>query len=175
MEVLDSILYPLTRWLHIVCGTLILGGTLFFELVLPIATEDLRNEQRFYAFARARLVFRWVVWISIAGLLISGFLTAFRMWNTYYTEATFTFVARWALGHVLVGLVAMIIALLLTLGKRPPEDPIRWMRLNLIILLVVIFLGSATRYFQMAVSERRNSPGQAPPPTLPQTQPSEAK
>jgi uncharacterized membrane protein len=175
MELLDRILYPLTRWLHIVCATLILGGTLFFELVLPIATEDLRNEQRFYAFARARLVFRWVVWISVAGLLISGCLTVFRMWSTYYSETSFTYISRWAMAHVIVGLAAMVIALLLTLGKRPPEDPVRWMRLNLVILLVVLFLGSATRYFQMAMAERRNTTGLAPPPSMPQTQPSEAK
>lgn len=173
MELLDNILFPLTRWTHIVCATLILGGTLFFELVLPIATEDLRNEQRFYAFARARLVFRWVVWISVLGLLLSGAATAYRFWSSYHSEAGFTTASRWVLGHVLVALVAMTIAMLLTIGKRPPEDPVRWMRLNMIILLVVIFLGSATRYFQMAVNEhRQTSPGQAPPPSMPLTQPS---
>ena len=49
---LYDIVYPLSRWLHIVCTTLIVGGTLFFELVLPIAIEDLKREQQLYVFAR---------------------------------------------------------------------------------------------------------------------------
>src|SRR5207245_2611809 len=76
---LYDIVYPLSRWLHIVCTTLIVGGTLFFELVLPIAIEDLKREQQLYVFARARLVFRWVVWIGVAGLLLSGVVSLHRM------------------------------------------------------------------------------------------------
>jgi uncharacterized membrane protein len=173
-ELLDSILYPLTRWVHIVCTTLIVGGTLFYELVLPIAMEDLRNEQRLYAFARARLVFRWVVWLSVVGLLVSGSLTMLRMWNTYYHDVTLTYVGRWALSHMAIGFLAIIIALLLTIGSRPPENPVRWMRLNLVVLAVVIFLGSASGFFRFALQNRQQEgQGQVPPPTTTTTLPVE--
>jgi hypothetical protein len=149
---LYDIVYPVGRWLHLVCSTLIVGGTLFFELVLPIALEDLKREQQLYVFARARLVFRWVVWISVIGLLLTGGLSVYRQWySTYANEYVF----RWAVAHVLIGSVALAIPLLLTLGRQPPENPIRWMRLNLVILLVSIFIGSATRHFQLAFRERR--------------------
>ena len=75
-------IYILSRWLHMVGMTLIVGGTLFFELVLPVAIEDLKREQQLYVFARARLVFRWVVWIGVAALLISGRCEAPPQWNT---------------------------------------------------------------------------------------------
>jgi hypothetical protein len=163
-ELLDSILYPLTRWVHIVCSTLIAGGTLFFELVLPIALEDLSREQRFYALARARLVFRWVVWLSVAGLMLSGGVTLHRMWDTYFTDE-FRDVVRWAIAHIVGGTLAMIIALVLTIGRRPPENPLGWMRVNLVILFIVIFLGSATRYFQVALTEHDKAPGRVPPAT----------
>src|SRR5438477_12616471 len=78
---IPDILYPLSRWLHIVCTTLIVGGTLFFELVLPIAIEDLKREQQLYVFARARLVFRWVVWTGVAGRLLSGVVLRGRIWK----------------------------------------------------------------------------------------------
>jgi len=165
--VLDVVL-PLTRWLHIVCTTLIVGGTLFFELVVPIASEDLKREQQLYLFARARLVFRWVVWISVAGLLISGAASLWRMWEAYQTEE-FTYIFRWALAHMITGMVALIIALLLTTGRRPPDNPVRWMRLNLTVLLVVIFLGASTRHFQLALREREDVHSRAGkvPTTLP--------
>ncbi|HEV8607598.1 MAG TPA: hypothetical protein VGQ99_19845 [Tepidisphaeraceae bacterium] len=153
---LYDIVYPLSRWLHIVCTTLIVGGTLFFELVLPIAIEDLKREQQLYVFARARLVFRWVVWIGVIGLLISGGVSLYRMWRPYQLEE-FGYVSRWAFSHVGLGALGMVVGLLLTIGRQPPENPVRWMRLNLVILLVVIFLGSATRHFQLSLTERPHS------------------
>jgi uncharacterized membrane protein len=170
-EWLNDIVYPINRWLHIVCTTLIVGGTLFFELVLPIAIEDLKREQQLYVFARARWVFRWVVWISVAGLLLTGGIGLQRMWQTYQTQA-FSIIRWWAATHMLVGATALVIGLLLTIGRRPPEDPVRWMRLNLVILLVAIFLGSATRHFQLTLWERqeaREGAGKVPdgmPPVL---------
>src|SRR4051812_1765626 len=147
-----DILYPLSRWLHIVCTTLIVGGTLFFELVLPIAIEDLKREQQLYVFARARLVFRWVVWIGVVGLLISGGVSLYRMWKPYQLEE-FGYVSRWAVAHLGLGLLGMVLGLLLTIGRAPPENPVKWMRFNLVILLVAIFLGSATRHFELRLNE----------------------
>ncbi|MGA2500206.1 MAG: hypothetical protein ABSH20_20900 [Tepidisphaeraceae bacterium] len=169
-EFWPNTLYPLVRWLHLVCSTLIVGGTLFFELVLPIALEDLKNEQRFYAFARARLVFRWVVWISVAGILLSGGVTGYRMWATYRTPEFFG-VSLWGMAHVAVGLIAITIALLLTIGSRPPENPVAWMRINIVILLVVIFIGSATQHFHVAVQEREHKAGKVPAATPASTRP----
>lgn len=176
-----DIVFPINRWLHLVCTTLIVGGTLFFELVLPIAIEDEKREQQLYVFARARWVFRWVVWIAAAGLLLTGAVGLYRMWPMYQT-AGFNIVSRWAIAHIAIGLAALVIGLLLTIGRRPPEDPIRWMRLNLVILLVAIFLGSSTRHFQLVLWERQRALEEAgkipdgPPPILeePDTQPTEA-
>jgi uncharacterized membrane protein len=156
------IVFLLGRWLHIVFMTLIVGGTLFFELVLPIAIENLKREDKLYIMARARLVFRWVVWISVIGLLLTGALSAWRMWHTYQASE-FVVVMRWAIAHIVVGLITMVIALLLTIGRRPPEDPVRWMRLNLVILLVAIFLGSATHHYRITLREEvRDREGKVP-------------
>lgn len=155
-----DILFPISRWVHMVCTTLIVGGTLFFELVLPIAIEDLKREQQLYVMARARLVFRWVVWISVGGLLLSGGVGAWRLLDLYGGDG---YVSRWAMAHVGLGVVGMVVALVLTTGSRPPEHPVRWMRLNLVILLVAIFLGSATRHFQLALREKSLREPKAPP------------
>ena len=204
MSWLPDILYPVNRWLHMVCSMLIVGGTLFFELVLPAAIDELKREQQLYVFARARWVFRWVVWIGVVGLLLSGGIEIYRMWRTYQSDervvaaaavaypdtqpatapattatpsrdasedrprpvTSFWYVSRWALAHIIVGGIAMVIALFLTIGRRPPEDPVRWMRLNFVILLIVIFLGSATRHFHVSLRERQYREG-VPPPRMP--------
>ncbi len=170
---LYDILFPLVRWVHIVSMTLIVGGTLFFELVLPVAIEDLKREQQLYVFARARLVWRWVVWISAIGLIVSGSLSLYPMWGAQgYTS----YVVRWAIAHIAIGLITILIAMLLTSGRQPPENPVMWMRLNLAILLVVIFLGNAARHFQVAPLNTAPREGKTPAEgalvDVPKTQPS---
>jgi uncharacterized membrane protein len=155
---LYNTVYVLSRWMHMVCMTLIVGGTLFFELVLPVAIEDLKREQQLYVFARARLVFRWVVWIGVAGLLISGVVSLQRMWKTYQL-LEFRDVSVWTFAHVGLGAIGMIVGLLLTIGRAPPENPVRWMKLNLMVLLVAIFLGSAMRHVQLSLAEQPRREG----------------
>jgi uncharacterized membrane protein len=167
---LTDIVYPIIRWMHLVFTTLIVGGTLFFELVLPIAIEDMRHEDRLYVFARARWVFRWVVWIGTIGLIFSGLGVLYQNWRVYEAAGS-AYVGRWVASHILLGILAMLIPLLLTVGRRPPTDPVRWMRLDLVILLVAIFLGSATRHFQIVLREQevRAREGKVPsglPPVL---------
>jgi uncharacterized membrane protein len=177
---LYDIVYPLSRWLHIVCTTLIVGGTLFFELVLPIAIEDLKREQQLYVFARARLVFRWVVWVGVVGLLLSGVVSLERIWKPNTVE--WSGIAIWAWAHMGLGAIGMVVGLLLTIGRAPPENPVKWMRLNLMVLLVAIFLGSITRHFQMGLPDRpkegkmRSADGwlNVEPATQPASQPTSA-
>jgi hypothetical protein len=177
----------LSRYLHIVCTTLLVGGTLFYEMVVPIAIDDLREEQQLYVFARARWVFKWIVWVSALILLVSGIFTTHTHWQEYTNESdvrialpnnaptTFPdtrpgfdsrFVPEehivppagrpgwWWAAHASTGVIALIVALSLTIGPVPPSKPIRWMRLNLVVLLLVMFLATATRHARLEAEVR---------------------
>ncbi len=168
-----DIVYPVDRWLHIVATTLLVGGTFFYELVVPVAISDLKEAQQLDVFAKARWVFRSVVRLSVVLFLISGGLALYRMWPTYtrqrppgqpptflwtiihlgprdYTAAFF-----WSTFHVVLSVLAMMIALVLTNGSRPPARAIGWMRINLIIMLVAIFLASVTRHIRLSTVEQQ--------------------
>src|SRR3954466_8346076 len=56
--------FPLNRWLHVVASALLVGGVLFLEFVVPLATADLKEEQQVAVFGRARWAYRKVVWFS---------------------------------------------------------------------------------------------------------------
>ena len=164
----------LSRYLHIACTTVLVGGTLFYEMVVPAAIEELKTEQQLDVFGRARIVFKRLVWISAILLVVSGVLTTRKQWRAYtQTDGTSGVVVDvpagresasaihrpgwWWVAHASTGALAVVIALYLTTVTRPPDHPIGWMRLNLVILLVVIFLGSATRHVRLVSEDPRNN------------------
>jgi peptidoglycan/LPS O-acetylase OafA/YrhL len=170
----------LARYLHIVCATLLVGGTLFYEMVVPIAIDELRPEQQLLVIARARWVFKWIVWLSALFILLSGAVSARTHWRAYTDDSYYQNRAPagiqaprdmsgdispagragwWWVAHASTGIISVIIALSLTIGKTPPSQPIRWMRLNLMILLLVMFLATATRHARLAAEQRRIAPG----------------
>jgi hypothetical protein len=170
-DLLVQLFYLLARYLHIVSTALLLGGTLFYEMVVPLAIGDLKNEQQLYIFARARWVFRSIVYLSAAMLLLSGVVSTYRNWPIYEREEqslqamvypphhppppSYNVLRPrfwWAL-HTAIGLVSIVIAVLLVTGPRPPDRPIQWMRLNIVLLLVTILMASATRNARLRLSE----------------------
>ena len=146
--------FTLNRWIHIVGTALILGGILFFEFVVPLATADLREEQRLAVFGRINWIFRRVVWFSMIAMLLSGALSLVRVWPIYEQERMATgnkwlTSAPWAVGHVLLGVVGFAMALRITSGKRLLERPLDWLRVNLVVLLVAVFLAAAARHLEL--------------------------
>jgi peptidoglycan/LPS O-acetylase OafA/YrhL len=175
-----NLLYLLARYIHIVCTTLLVGGTLFYEMVVPIAIDDLKTELQLSVFARARWVFRWIVWGSIFLLLASGIITATgpSHWPAYQNDIATSILTAgasaqpamdrvpgpmqpgwWFAAHTAAGLIAMVIALFLTLGRRPPERPVTWMRMNLVVLLIVMFLGAAARQARIMLAQKAAASG----------------
>lgn len=147
---LHILLYLVARYIHIVCATVLVGGTLFYEMVVPPAIDELKPEQQLFVFARARWFFKWLVWVSCVLLLASGVISSYAHWGDYnrMEDMAASSIARpgwWWAAHASCGTLAILIAISLTIGKAPPRQPIRWMRLNLIILLLVMFLATVTR------------------------------
>jgi hypothetical protein len=152
-ELASMLGYLLSRYLHVVCTTLLVGGTLFYEMVVPAAITDLKEEQQLVVFARARWIFRWIVRVSAAILLLTGILATWQHWETYagrmYDPTLSPRAGWWWAAHAASGCVALMISVMLTTGRTPPAHPVGWMRLNLIILMIVIFLASATRHVRL--------------------------
>jgi hypothetical protein len=169
---LHTIVYLFARYLHIVCATLLVGGTLFYEMVVPLAIDELKHEQQLLIFARARLFFKWIVWLSAAIILLSGVISSYGHWDEYNRESEFRIVSSgpdagrtvetspmvrpgwWWAAHGSCGVLAVLISVSLTIGKSPPIQPIRWMRLNLVILLLVMFLATVTRQTRLESGAR---------------------
>ena len=166
-----SILFLLIRYCHIVGAMLLVGGILFYELVLPIAISDLKAEAQAAVFARARWVFRWVIWSSVLLIFYGGIGLSIRRMNSYIeaqyiqtppmlTTHTIHSPPRslqagwWWAAHASSGFIAVLIALYLSAGDRPPIYPVGWLRLDLMILLIVVFFATATYQINVVHQER---------------------
>jgi uncharacterized membrane protein len=151
---LFNTIFPLNRWLHLVASTLIVGGVLFFEFVVPLATADLKEEQQLAVFGRARWVFRRVVWISLLFLLITGAFSLWRMWSFYKADeklvGSFWLASRpWVYLHVLLGLIGFALVLRVTNTRRLHGHPIGWLRAALVFMLACMFAVSIARQVRM--------------------------
>lgn len=164
-----NMMYLIGRYLHVVATAVLVGGTLFYEMVVPGAIDELRDGQRLIVFARARWMFKGIVWASALVLLVTGGLSAYRNTHAYFEDevklvrgqsttdvveerirrARLSVPGGWALAHGALGLVTIAIALFLVSGPRPPLRAIGWMRLNLLLLLVAIFIASTTHYIRL--------------------------
>src|SRR5437762_1733159 len=78
-----NILVLLNRYLHVVCTTLLVGGTLFYEMVVPVAIHELKSEQQLSVFARARWMFKGIVWCSAILLVLTGIVSSSRNLKYY--------------------------------------------------------------------------------------------
>src|SRR5438067_1716983 len=123
-----NVLFPINRWVHLVAGTVLVGGVLFFEFVVPIATEDLKEEQRLAVFGRARWVFRRLFWISVIAMTISGAVSLWRLWAVYLADEAhvggFLVGPRpWVAGHVLLGVLGFALVLRVVHVRRVMSKP----------------------------------------------------
>ncbi len=65
------------------------------------------------------------------------------------------------MAHALVAAAALAIAIGLILGGTPPRYPLVWMRINLLVLMVAIFLASTTRHMRLRLIETHLPAGTA--------------
>jgi hypothetical protein len=154
-----NVIFPINRWIHLVASTLIVGGLLFFEFVVPLATADLGQEHQHAVFGRARWVFRRVVWISFFALILSGAFSTWRMWFIYTTDERiigdrFWLGSRpWVYLHIALGFLGLLMALRVTSTRRVQSHPVGWMRAILVILLASMFIVSVARQVRLRIRE----------------------
>src|SRR5688500_15747390 len=77
------IVFGVARWLHVIATALLVGGTLFFEFVVPRAIEDMRMEDQMSTIARLRLAWRQMVWACAVTLPITGLVAMYHVWPHY--------------------------------------------------------------------------------------------
>ena len=150
-EWLIHIIFATARWIHVIGTALIVGGTLFFEFVVPRAIDEMKMEDQMSTVARLRLAFRQIVWLSAVILPISGLFSMYQLWPGYFSEgrSTWTTAFPWAMAHMIGGCIVVLIAVGIVAGRRVPDRARGWLKVNFVIMLAVMFLASASRHVRI--------------------------
>lgn len=140
----NGVVFPLNRWLHIVAMGTLVGGTLFYEFVIPLAVEELKEESQLAVMGRVRWIFRRLVIFSTITLVLTGLVSTWRTWPMYH--GMYDPVRPWWALHLGIGVIAMALVIRITLGDRVPRHPIAWLRVSFVVMLVAVFVASVTRH-----------------------------
>jgi uncharacterized membrane protein len=126
----------LSRWLHVVSACLALGGLFFMRVILPAGLAQADPASRDAVFLRCRRVFKMLIHTCILLFLITGAFNSWRAWDDYKLQKGIMH-AFWGT-HVLLGLAAIVIAVILLQPKTPPPWHRTGAMANLVILLLAI-------------------------------------
>jgi uncharacterized membrane protein len=148
-----SILIILSRYLHVISAVLAIGGLFFMRVILPLGLAQADPASRDAVFLRCRRGFKMVIHSAVLLLLLTGAYNTYSNWNDYKLNTRLMH-GLWG-PHMLLGVIAMILALV----SLAPEAPPRWHKtgavINLILLLTAVFLASTLKYVRDSAMRER--------------------
>jgi uncharacterized membrane protein len=135
----------LSRWLHVMSAILAIGGTFFLRVILPLGLAEADAASREAVFLRCRRVFKMLIHTCVMLLILTGAFNTWRAWDDYRLNTPLLH-ALWG-PPMILGLVAMTLALILLAPKTPPTWHRAGAALTLVILFSVVLLASTLKYF----------------------------
>jgi uncharacterized membrane protein len=148
-----EVLIVLSRWFHIMSAVLVIGGTFFMRVILPLGLAQADPASREAVFLRCRRVFKMLVHTCILFLLLSGAFNTWRACDDYKLNRPLM-PGLWGT-HFFLGLTAMVIALILLAPKQPPKWHKTGAAINLVILFLAVAIASTLKYVHdQAIRER---------------------
>jgi uncharacterized membrane protein len=140
MAVLDILM----RYLHVVAACLAVGGAFFIRFLLPVGPRDLDAETKEHVLLRSRRVFKMVVHSSILAFLVSGTYNAIKLFPQYRANRPLLH-GLWG-SHLILALAIFTISIILLRGVEPPRNHRRWMKINIVLMLITILVASSLKW-----------------------------
>ena len=135
-------------WMHIVALVVAIGGSAFTLLVLrPLALRVLEPPVAMRLMGAVQARFRWVVWVAILGLIVTGLWSSMEFRNITSLDALFdTDFGRTLFVKSLLSLLLFANALAITL----PFSWLAWFRqraptimwVNLVLAAIIVLFAS---------------------------------
>src|SRR6266702_1259716 len=151
-----EVLIVLARWLHVMAAVLAIGGTFFMRVILPLGLAEADAASREAVFLRCRRVFKMLIHTCVLLLLLTGAFNTWRNWDDYKLNRPLMH-GLWG-PHMLLGIAAMAIAVILLAPKKPPTWHKTGAVINLAILFTAVLLASTLKYVRDQAVKNRTTP-----------------
>jgi uncharacterized membrane protein len=138
------VLVILSRYLHVISAILAIGGLFFMRVILPLGLAQADAASRDAVFLRCRRVFKMVTHTAVLLLLLTGAFNTYSAWGDYRLNKSLMH-GLWG-PHMLLGVIAIIISLVLLAPPVPPRWHKTGAAINLVLLLTAVFLASTLKY-----------------------------
>ena len=133
----------ISRWAHVIAAALLVGGLFFMRVILPGGLALLNPEQRDEVLVKCRRRFKMTVHPCILLILVSGTYNSYLAFSAYKANPALLH-ALWGT-HVLLGLIAIGVALWLFAGRVLRPNTAKFALINLLILLILIAVASTLK------------------------------
>ena len=153
-----EVLIVCSRWLHVLSAALVIGGLFFIRVILPLGLAQADPASREAVFLRCRRAYKMTVHPCILFLLLTGAFNTWRAWDDYKLARPLGH-AFWGT-HLLLGLIAIVIALIALAPRQPPKWHKTAAAANLVILFLAVAAASSLKYVRE--NAIRNHPTTAP-------------
>jgi uncharacterized membrane protein len=152
-----AILTILSRWIHVICACLALGGTVFIRLILPTGLKLLEEDSRQMVFLAVRRTFKIVIHAAITFFLITGVINTIFAWDKYQLDPPLL-QSLWGF-HILGALVVFTLSLYMLAGAKPPQSHRKLAVINVVMLLLTILAASSLKWArEQAVARQLQTP-----------------
>jgi uncharacterized membrane protein len=138
-------LIVLSRWLHVISAILAMGGLFFMRVVLPLGLAQADPASREAVFLRCRRAYKMVVHPCILFFLLTGAYNSYLALTGDYKLNPKLMHGLWG-PHMLLGLTAIVISIILLAGKQPPRWHKKGAAINLVILFITVALASTLKF-----------------------------
>jgi uncharacterized membrane protein len=138
------ILVILSRWIHVICACLMIGGIFFARFVMPSGLGILDDETRTKVHLKIRRTFKMVIHSAILLLLITGIYNSTLAWDKYTLDSALLH-PLWGT-HILLALIAFTFLLIVLAGPVPPRSHRKLMAVNFVVLLAAVAVASTLKW-----------------------------
>jgi uncharacterized membrane protein len=159
------VLVILSRYLHVLSAILAIGGLFFLRVILPLGLAQADAASRDAVFLRCRRVFKMVIHTAVLLLILTGAFNTYSAWDAYKYNPRLMH-GLWG-PHMVLGLIAMILALVMLAPAAPPRWHKTGAAVNLFLLLAAVLLASTLKYVRDSEVRKRATPPQPPTVDLP--------
>lgn len=139
-----EVLIVLSRWLHIIAAALAIGGTFFMRVILPLGLAQADAASREAVHLRCRRAYKMTIHPCILVFLLTGAFNTWVNWGDYRLNRPLMH-GLWG-PHMILGLIAIVVSLVLLAPKEPPAWRKAGMTFNLVILFTTVLLASTLKY-----------------------------